>query len=395
MRNPEQQGWTYTMCRRAGIIALGIATLLVPVIMASQSARAQTLTTLYTFKGKMDGGSPVYGTLLRGGNGNLYGTTSGGGAYRNGTIFNLDPNTGSPKIRYNFTGGADGGQPWYGLVRDASQNLYGTTITGGDFGWGTIFKLDPAGTMTVLHSFGDMEAYGSRGPLILDAAGNIYGVTSFIAYKLDPSGVLTILHTFNGYGGAPNTPNGGLMRDTAGNLYGTLRWGGNVGCPADTYGCGGVYKLAADGTYTVLHVFAGGAADRAEPLSGLVRDSEGNLYGTTLWGGSWGGGVIFKLDANDGFTVLHSFALSGGYDPYASLLRDPSGNLYGTTYTNGTTGPGTVFKLDTNGNFVTLYTFDDGNVAAALTGDSSGNLYGTTTNGGAYKSGTVFEISPQ
>jgi uncharacterized repeat protein (TIGR03803 family) len=303
-----------------------------------------TETVLQSFAGPPgDGATPLLGSLVRDGEGSLYGTTSGGGASGAGAVFKLDT-TGAENLLYSFTGGADGGSPFAGLFRDEDGNLYGTTFLGGASDFGTVFKVDKTGTQTVLYSFGG----GADGGLpfagvVRDTEGNLYGTTSFggssglgTAFKLDRSGVETVLHSFTGGvdGGAPAA---GLLRDQDGNLYGTTSAGG-------TLGFGTVFKLDKSGVETVLYSFTGGA-DGGTPTARVVRDQEGNLYGTTSVGGVSNVGTVFKLNKSGMETVLYSF--TGGADggsPTAGLLRDGEGNLYGTTSAGGS-GFGTVFRL--------------------------------------------------
>ena len=318
-----------------------------------------TLTVLHNFAGGTDDGARPDGNLLMDSSGNLYGTTWGGGSspYCSGgcgTVFELVNSSGSYTVRvlHTFSYG-DGAYPFGGLVMDSSGNLYGTTEKGGNIGecdgvgCGTVFKLDPSGTLTVLHSFagGTDDGEYPAGDLLMDPTGNFYGTTTSgggsglgTVFKLDPSGTLTFLHNFNYSGGGE--PYAGLAMDPAGNLYGTTSHEG-------FFGWGTVFKLDPSGTLTVLHNFAGGKNDGAEPYAGLVMDSSGNLYGTTRGGGASGDGIVFKLDPSGTLTVLHNFAggTDDGAEPYAGLVLDPSGNLYGTTYSGGSSDTGTVFGI--------------------------------------------------
>ena len=354
-------------------------------------------TILYTFKGGADGANPAMG-LLRDGAGNLYGTTHGGGDLNGnpictavfgfpgcGVVFKVDP-TGKETVLYAFTGAADGLGPASGLIRDAQGNLYGTTGFGGDFtgdcpgealpGCGVVFKLDPTGKETVLHTFtGDADGYSPFGNLLLDAKGNLYGTAVAGAdslgicsnvggfrgcgtvYMLDPAGRFALLHTFHGADGAG--PNGFLVSDNAGNLYGMTYFGGDLS-ECSGLGCGVVFKLDGRGKETVLYGFTGGA-DGAEPAASVIRDAEGNLYGTTSIGGDVNGplcypvgcGVVFKLDPSGKETVLYTFTGdTDGANPNATLLLGEEGNLYSTAVGGGdlscspTYGCGVVFKIN-------------------------------------------------
>jgi uncharacterized repeat protein (TIGR03803 family) len=211
-------------------------------------------------------------------------------------VFKLSP-AATESVLYSFTGGTDGANPEAGLIADSSGNLYGTTTSGGASGFGTVFMLSPAGTESVLYSFtGGTDGGFPTAGLIADSQGNLYGTTSGggampggdgygVVFALSPSGTETVLHTFNFNDGS--RPYGGLIADTKMNLYGTTAFGG-------TSRAGNVFKLPQAGQMTVLHSFAG--SDGANPVAGLIADSKGNLYGTTEQGGAApGGGAVFKL----------------------------------------------------------------------------------------------------
>jgi uncharacterized repeat protein (TIGR03803 family) len=313
-----------------------------------------TETVLHSFTDNPDeDGSQPYGSLIRDAAGNLYGTTYNSGASY-GTIFKLDAG-GNETVLHRFTGAPDGAGPFAGLVRDAAGNLYGTTLYGGAFTYGEVFKLDTSGNEIVLHSFNGTDGSGPSGGLILDAAGNLYGTTSNggaygggTVFKLDTAGTETVLYSFKGGVHADGSqPVAVLVRDTARNLYGTTEWGGDLTC--ESYGCGTVFKVDPTGKETVLHTFTGGA-DGEQPWAGLVRDAAGNLYGTTQAGGGTGCqggkgcGTIFKVDTSGTETVLYSFG-ARGENPTAALILDGKGNLYGTTFAGGAHGKGTVFKF--------------------------------------------------
>jgi uncharacterized repeat protein (TIGR03803 family) len=309
-----------------------------------------TETTLYSFTGSNDGYWPFAG-VTRTGNGIIYGTTYyGGGSGCSGagcgTVFKL---VNGETVLHSFTGGsADGCNPYGGVVRDKSGNLYGTTYQCGSSGYGTVWKLNTTGKETVLHSFTGGATDGSYpglGGLIIDAAGNLYGSTSQggahnggTVFKLDTTGKETVLHSFRGTPGHGD-PDGTLARDKYGNLYGTTT--------DDPYGYGSVWKLSQTGKFTLLYSFKGGPTDGDFPLAGVIRDGEGNFYGVTYYGGSSGEGIVFKLSKGGVMTVLHSFSCaSDGCYPIGGVIRDAAGNLYGTAYYGGNPGPyGTVWKL--------------------------------------------------
>ena len=384
---------------RSCVLAFAIVGL--AAVITTQSAQAQTFTLLHTFAGAPDGASPFAG-LVQDAAGNLYGTTAGGGnscGYEGrsscGTVFKLDP-TGMETVLHRFTGGTDGSTPRAGLVRDAAGNLYGTTSGAATSGPGTIFKLDIAGTLTVLHSV------GSNAGLVMDALGVLYGTTSEGIFKLDPAtDTFTVLDSSAGSEAT-------LALDAAGNLYGTTEFGGNTGGTCATRGCGTVFKLDTTGTYTVLYSFTGLGNDGFSPTGGVILDASGNLYGTTTGGGALNCGAthkpriscgtVFKVSPTGG--EANVFSLSGADMPLAGLVLDAAtGHLYGTSKYDGTGGTsGTVFEMGLDGIQAVLHTFanlpDGLNPSAGLVLDTSGNLYGTTPVGGPLTLGTVFKINP-
>jgi uncharacterized repeat protein (TIGR03803 family) len=382
-----------------------------------------TETVLYNFAAGSDGAYPL-APLVRDTAGNFYGTTSSGGSYGLGTVFNLDM-AGKETVLYSFAGTPDGAYPTAGLVRDAVGNLYGTTEAGGNpgcnfrsrnVGCGTVFEVDTSGRETVLYTFtGGSDGGNPAAGLTLDRAENLYGTTVGggtgnsgygwgTVFKLNTSGNETVLYTF---GGSPDggTPYAGLISDANGNFYGTTSMGGaNPGCGQASSGCGSVFKLDTTGSESVLYSFVGGT-EGANPSAGLIRDAAGNLYGTTIGGGASDFGAVFKLNKLGKETVLYSFkGMPDGAYPAASLIRDNAGNLYGTTLEGGTGacsgyGCGTVFKIDTSGKETVLYVFcalsgctDGDTPTAGMVLDSAGNFYGTTLYGGSYYKGTVFKL---
>jgi uncharacterized repeat protein (TIGR03803 family) len=371
-----------------------------------QPARAQTFTVLYTFTNTANGEQPD-SNLISDAAGNLYGTTQYGGTSGGfGTVFKLDPSN-DETVLLSFAGTPDAEDPYSGLFRDKAGNFYGTTLYGGiRGGFGTIFKLNSAGKETILHSFaGTPDGEDPRSTLVRDTERNLYGTTQYggtqggygTVFRLSPKGKLTLLHSFAGTPDGED-PYGGLVRDKAGNLYGTTLYGGTNG------GFGTVFKLGVKGKLTLLHSFAE-TPDGASPLAGLIQDAAGNLYGTTQYGGTNGGfGTVFKLNSKGKLILLHSFAgMPDGQNPYARLVRDAAGNLYGTTYYGGTSGYGSVFEINTKGKLTILHSFtpspDGSHPIAGLIRDKAGNLYGTTSDGGDLNCGfsgcgTVFKITP-
>lgn len=304
------------------------------------------------------------------------------------------------------------------LVQDYTGNFYGPTGGDGSHYFGTVFEVTTSGNRIVLHKFEDQgDGAGPLGTLVLDSAGNLFGEESGahgfdecgLVFKIDPLGNTSVIYTFQ-CATDGESPQGGLIEDAAGNLYGTTQWGGTGPCQAS--GCGTVFRIDSAGNKTIVYSFQGGT-DGIYPEASLVEDSEDNLYGTTEVGGTGsactsfeGCGTVFKIDPAGYETVLYSF--QGGSDgalPYSNLILDRKGNLYGTTSEGGQNDAGTVFKIDPSGNETVIYRFtggaDGGWPMAGLVMDRAGNLYGTTSVGGEIPCvneffnngcGTIFEV---
>jgi uncharacterized repeat protein (TIGR03803 family) len=379
----------------------GGAALILAACAATQPAQTQTFSVIYTFTGGTDGGTPLANLLLY--QGVLYGATSGGGAHNAGTIFQVDTTTMAETVLHSFAGGpADGAAPFAGLIRDPSGNLYGASYGGGAHLFGTVFKIPEAGGFTLLHSFKGppSEGAGPAGTLVMDYAGNIYG-TTYVGG--DTAGFGTVFEitaggaymTGQSFGPDGALPRAGLLLEK-GALYGTT-----FGGPDRLYG-GTVFEV---GVTPPLYTFTGGT-DGSQPLASVISDGLGNLYGTASDGGSRsfgaGKGVVFEVNIATGQeTVLYTFMGPDGSDPAGSLVRDTDGNLYGTTLLGGAFGHGTVFELDAKGILTTLHTFtggaDGASPFAGLVLDGSGNFWGVTSAGGSTAApggyGTVFEIA--
>jgi len=270
MNNPTQlRRLILGLYRRVAGAALALAIALVLAVVVTGSAQAQTYSVLYSFTGGADGGYPL-ASLVPDTKGNLYGTTSERGAYGAGTVFKVATNR-QLIVLYSFTGGADGANPYGGLVQDPQGNLYGTTNGGGAYGVGTVFKLDTNGNETVLHSFSNgPDGASPQAGLVLDTQGNLFGTTTGggakdwgTVFKLDPTGNETVLHSFASFDGDGSLPSSGLVMDAQGNLYGTTVEGG-------THVYGTVYKIDQTGNETVLHSFTGGKPDGESPDGGVV-----------------------------------------------------------------------------------------------------------------------------
>jgi len=412
-----------TLIRRSMRSGIPLIIVLLSALMP-QGARAQNFQVLYSFAGGMDGGQPS-GDLARDSAGNLYGTTASGGASAAcnggcGTIFKVDP-AGKETVLHSFNG-TDGSYP-FSVILDASWNLYGATLFGGQScpGIGTcgvVFKLDTSDDLTILHEFaGGTDGSTPEASLVIDAMGNLYGTTLAggassgcpdqippgcgIVFKIDKNGDESILD-FDGVDG--KNPSAGLLLDSDGSLYGTTTAGGAFASSVFDYICcyGSVFKVDNKGKVTVIHSFTGLIPDDGVPYAQLVQDQTGNLYGTTEFHppGSNIYGTVFKLNKKGGpVTELFNFDyVDGGY-PSAGLTRDNAGNLYGTTlYATEGCACGTVFKLDPAGNMTTLHTFtgktDGAFPESVLVLDDAGNLYGTTESGGAGGDGVIFRIAP-
>jgi uncharacterized repeat protein (TIGR03803 family) len=379
-----------------------IAILAVASIPLTTPALAQNYRVGYLFT-STDGFWPN-GSLIRDASNNLYGTLQFGGDNGAGTVFRL--NTAGLTTLHSFNG-TDGLAPAGGLTRDPAGNLYGTTTQGGPYGAGTLFELHANGVLVVLHTFkggGYLDGGIPLGTLLRDAAGNLYGTTYNggkynlgTLFKVDLNGVETILYSFGRTTGDGANPGAGLICDSDGTFYGTTSIGGNGSCGGGL-GCGVVFKFDRKRGLTALYQFRGGA-DGAQPGAPLVRDAEGNLYGTTEGDIGYGGkdsATVFKVDVNGQETVLHTFTGEDGDTPRGGLLLDRFGNLYGTTSEGGAYGLGTVFKLDTQGSETILHSFNgrDGlSPFGELLQDALGSFFGTTVGGGR-NYGVIFELAP-
>lgn len=419
------------------------------IFIAPGRASAGSELTLHTFTPQSVGAYPQAG-LIADAAGNLYGVTSSGGTYDEGTVFEFVPNQHggwNQQILYNFKGGNDGAGPEGSLIFDAAGNLYGTTVTGGRVGGcvaggcGTVFELkhnvDGSWSESVLCRFDNGSGGGDlQGGLVFDQAGNLYGTGTAggpqdegVAFELSPTSsgpwTETVLHGFSiAYGKDGGSPNGSLVIDQAGNLFGTASYGGN-GCDASG-GCGIAFELSKGSsgkwTETIIHEFSAGS-DGAFPSGGLITDKDGNLYGVTFDGGggtgvgcNYGCGTVYELLNTGGQwneTVLYSFQGSNdGSEPQYTLTFDSAGNLYGATEYGGALGDclyndyggcGTVFELTpgtgSQWNESVLWRFsgitDGGEPSAGVLLSASGQLLGETFYGeNVGQNGTVFALIP-
>jgi uncharacterized repeat protein (TIGR03803 family) len=315
-----------------------------------QLTASGAVTMIFSFHGS-DGRAP--NGVIQGSDGNFYGTTRYDGPAGGGTAFKLTPG-GTLTTLYRFSNsGLTGGQPMAGLVEGSDENFYGTTSTGGPTTIdGTLFKLTPGGTLTTLHNFGedfdDTDGTNPQATLLLGSDGNFYGTalnggglnSQGTIFKITPGGSFTVLHAFeyanNGLDGYE--PSGGLIQGSDGNFYGVTDRGG-------TADLGVVYSINGSGDYTVLHSID--SNDGASPVGELAEGIDGNFYGVT---GKTASGSIYKITPDGKFTVLHYFedAANEGERPSAGLTRDADGNFYGTTFVDGPGIEGTAFKLIVN-----------------------------------------------
>ena len=406
----QPDGGYHAQWPRAAVIffiLVGVNLLLAAV---AQPAQSQTYSIIHNFTNTGTDGATPYGGPILDGKGNLYGTTYLGGSDGNGSVYRLSPSGSSWEYKslYSFGNLPDGAGPAFGsLAMGPGGSLFGTTEGGGYFG--TVFEICSCkGHEVQIHQFGHgTDGAQPIGGVVRDSAGNLYGTTSLggtsgngTIYKETLSkGTWTESVIYNFTGGKDGaSPPAGVTLDAQGNLYGTTSLGG-------ANGDGVVYKLSPHGSgwkQTVLHTFRG-QSDGQNPVGGVVLDHAGNLYGTTFDGGVNGGGTVYKLSPSSGkwrFKTLYSFTGSYG-GPYNKLTL-ANGNIYGATEAEGANGLGSVFKLTpAKGGgwaFTDLYDFIGGSDGAQPYGsvavDAAGNVFGTADIGGSENQGVVFEIQP-
>jgi uncharacterized repeat protein (TIGR03803 family) len=384
--------------RAGGVFLLWSTAAVVLRPQTTAVAPTVTFTTLYSFDGT-DGDEPNAG-MVQAANGDLYGTTYAGGNGEKGTVFRITPN-GALTTLHNFDG-TDGSLPLAGLIQAPNGDFYGTTFDGGtNRNNGAIYKITAGGALTTLHSFRTTDGANPTAGLVQTPNGGFYGTTfdggapssDGTVFKITPAGALTTLHSFQGPDG--KLVRAGLVQGKDGNFYGTTESGGSSGD-------GTVFSITPGGTLTTLHSFEG--ADGQAPIAGLVQDGNGNFYGTTYAGGPTGDGTIFMITPAGSLTTLYAFCsqsnCTDGASPFAGLIQGTDGNLYGTTRYGGANRQGAIFKITTSGAFAMLHSFclqnnctDGANPLAGLVQDTNGIFYGTTAYGGANGDGTVFSLS--
>ena len=376
--------------RRGALNATALAALL---LMGAQGAQAATETVLYSFKGGTDGAGPYFETPVLDKAGNLYGTTSAGGTYNLGTVWKLSP-SGTETILWSFGNGTDGALP-NGLATDSSGNFYATTNEGGADNLGTVVKITPSGTESVLLSLSGTDgSYPDGTEPVLDSNGNIYATAAAggtynggTVLKITPSGGETVLWNF-GNGNDQPAP-GGMFLAQDGTLYGTS-YGASDGEKPPLWG--DVWQLTPSGNEEVLYHFDPPHTDPRDgrwPIANLVMDEGGNLYGTCHNGGYHNNGAVFKLTPTGIETAIHGFVgRTEGFGPYSDVLLK-NGKLYSTNF-SGNPYPqgGTVWEMTRSGETTVLYTFPFNNgidgfgPLGGVAMDKQGNLYGTTFYGG-------------
>jgi uncharacterized repeat protein (TIGR03803 family) len=393
--------------RRLTVLSLTVVVATGVLVFArAASAQQPYFDVLHPFTDGVDGASP-YAALIQATDGNFYGTAYDGGTAGVGTVFKMTP-TGTLSVLHEFTGGTtEGANPAAALVQSTDGNLYGTTQEGGAFNVGTVFKVTTSGNLTTLHEFiGGADGASPEAALIQATDGNFYGTTSSggtggggTVFKMTPSGTITILHAFTGGTTDGSNPVAALIQATDGNFYGTTQQGGAVNA-------GTVFRMTFGGTFEILHVFTGGTTDGAYPDAPLIQATDGNFYGTTSGGGGApahgtvfdsGLGTVFKMTPSAALTILHAFTGGDGAYPSAPLIQATDGNLYGTTHEGGASDEGTLFEMTPGGTVTVMHTFTGGNDGAhpdaALIQATDRNFYGTTRLGGAFGEGVVFLVS--
>ncbi len=354
-----------------------------------------TITRLFSF-GPTNGVNPA-SALIADTAGNLFGTTPAGGVAGSGTVFEIVAGSHVVTTRASFTG-ANGSTPLAALLLDGSGNLFGTTSLGGANGVGSVFEIvSGSNAITTLASFNTTNGANPSGKLAIDSSGNLYGTAAaggagsagVVFEVVKNSNTITDLAAFNTSNGA--NPVSDVTIDASGNLFGVARTGG--------LGFGTVFKVVKNSNaITVLATFIG-TSQGANPSGGVVVDVSGNVFGTTAAGGTYSNGTVFKVAIGSGVvTSLASFDGVHGASPVGTLVIDGSGNLVGTTPAGGDSGLGTVFEVVAGSNSITnLISFSGLNGERPRGGlllDSNGNLFGTTFAGGYASSGTVFELVP-
>ncbi len=357
------------------------------------TASGVALDTLYSFAGTNYGYNPFAG-LIQAMDGNFYGTALEGGANGDGTVFRFGTN-GLVTLLHSFNYNTDGAMPYAVLTQGTNASLYGVTYYGGSAYYGTVFIMSTNGVVstTVALNYTTSGGFPVAG-MVQGRDGNFYGPTLDgglsgygTLFRLTSAKAFTTLSSFNGANGAYSSSL--LLQGADGNFYGTAEDGGTNG------DWGTVFRTTSAGVVTPLVSFS--YTNGGIPVAGLVQDTDGTFYGTTYYGGTNGAGSVFKMADDGTLTSLYSFSGDAdGSNPFGGLLLSRDGNLYGTTESGGTYGAGTVFRMSPDGTLVTLASFDQyqgANPEGVLVQGADGNLYGTTPNGGQANEGAIFRLT--
>ena len=369
-------------------VLISVRTVCFLSILGSVAVSAQVFTNLVSFNGS-NGFGPHYVSLVQGRDGNLWGTTEGGGSLSLGTAFKVTP-LGRLTMVHDFRNYSQGSTPKSGLLAGADGNFYGAAPFGGSNAEGTVYRLTPGGVYTDLHNFFGTDGTLPTWPLVRGTDGNLYGTTMEggangvygTVFRITTSGILTTLFNFDDiYRYYPN----GLTLGTDGSFYGTTSNGGSSSL-------GVVFRINPAGAFTELHSFT---TSEGYPLSDLIQAKDGKFYGETFAGGAQGFGTVFSVTSTGTLTVLHSFDGTHGESPATGLTQGTDGNLYGTALLGGAHGKGVIFRITTSGAFTVLHDFagvDGAEPYGGLTQHTNGKFYGTTHDGGTFSEGNVFSL---
>jgi uncharacterized repeat protein (TIGR03803 family) len=359
--------------------------------------------------------------MILGSDGNFYGTTNNGGTYNQGTVFKVT-STGVESVQHSFSGNGglsgsvDGANPNSPLVEGTDGKYYGTTWYGGANNTGSVYNITSGGLLTTIFSYA-LGYTSSPNALALGNDGNFYGTDNLngdvngfgTIFRITPAGVEATLYTFGASGFTDGQyPYAGLTLGTDGNFYGTTSGGGENQM-------GTVFKVTPEGAESVIYSFRGPnpnepiLTDPTAPSATLLLGTDGNFYGTAVFGGTYGAGAVFKITPAGTETVLYSFTGEGavpgssdGANPTSGLILGSDGNFYGTTNYGGAYNRGTVFKVTPAGAETVAYSFSgaggltgspDGAAPNGVTQGNDGALYGATSYGGMYNQGAIFKLA--
>jgi uncharacterized repeat protein (TIGR03803 family) len=365
----------------AAFLALGLG-------LSLLAAPIQTYTDLHDFNASA--GDPTTfnsGRLAQGRDGNFYAESQSGGS-GSGTVFKITP-TGTVTIIHSLNGPTEGQAPDGGITLGADGNFYGDAVNGGASGDGTVFKVTPSGTLTVLHTFTNTgDGFNPFNALILNTNGDFYGTTNSnpeTIYQVTGAGTFTTIHTLTN---AEGFQGGQLSLGNDGNLYGDMNLGG-------ANGFGTAFRVTPVGAFTVLHNFDG--TDGQDAASGMVQGANGKFFGGASLGGSSGAGVIYSLTSSGTFAVLHNLnGTTDGFEIFGQLFLASDGNLYGVTNSGGSSGCGTIFRVSPAGAYGVVHNFDNThgcNPIEQVIQGTDGLLYGLVNGGGAHGNGAFYSLN--